>query len=204
MQNNNKSKYLALTLCLLPLGTQAAANCKVAATACEVEKIVTKRLAAAPQPNNALPASLVVTSKITGVSNFIPEKRNGRSDYTGSATLTLEIYNGTSDTVDVTCSGASPAYLKYYGYSGRNITASSNTELTPTPSAAATPPALSITAAAATSVSSSADTATTAVTAFSPDTLWSVTMTGQYLCTITPVDTNYEEVTVLVPVSFDS
>ncbi len=204
MQKNNKSKYLALTFCLIPLGAQAAGNCKVAATTCEVERIVANKLAAAPQPNNAIPANIAVTSKITGVSNFIPEKKNGRSDYTGSATLTLEIYNGTDSTVDVVCSGASPAYLKYYGYSGRKITSSTNTLLTPTPADAGTPPTLSIAAAASLSVSTSTDTVTTAVTAFSPDSLWSVTMTGQYLCTITPADTSYTEVTVLVPITFDS
>lgn len=204
MHKNNKSKCLALTLCLVPLGTYAADSCKVAATRCEVEKIITQKLAAAPQPGNALPASAAVTAKITGVSNFVPDKKNGSSDYTGNATLTLSIYNGTSDTVDVSCSGDSPAQLKYYGYSGSKITSSTNTLLTPTPSGAGTPPALSISAGAATSVSASADTDTTAVTSFSPSNLWSVSMTGQYLCTITPADTNYEAVTVLVPVTFNS
>ncbi len=204
MKKNNQPKYLALALCLLPLGLQAAKTCKVAATTCEVESIITQRLLSAPQPNNAIPANVAVTSKITGISNFIPEKKNGRSDYTGSATLTLEIYNGTNDTVDVSCSGASPGYLKYYGYSGSKITSATNTQLTPTPSGAETPPDLSITAAASGAVSASADTTTTEVTAFSPSSLWSVTMTGQYLCTITPADTAYDAITVLVPVTFDS
>ncbi|MDF1645900.1 MAG: hypothetical protein P1U61_02810 [Legionellaceae bacterium] len=204
MQKNNKSMCLALTLCLIPFGAQALGKCKVAATTCEVEKMITERMLSAPQPDNAIPANIAVTSRIIGISNFVPEKKNGRSDYTGSATLTLEIYNGTNDTVDVTCSGAAPAYLKYYGYSGRQITSATNTQITPTPSAAETPPALSITAAASASAATSADTATTAVTSFSPSSLWGVSMIGSYLCTITPADTAYDETTILVPVTFDS
>ncbi len=203
-KNNNKSKYLALTFCLVPLGVQSAGNCKVAATTCEVDKMITQKLLSAPQPGSSIPANIAVTSRITGVSNFIPDRRNGRSDYTGSATLTLEVYNGTSDTVDVTCSGESPASLTYYGYSGGQVNSSSNTQITPTPSGAETPPALTIKAAASGSVSTSTDTSTTPVTSFSPSNLWGVSMTGKYLCTITPADTAYDAATVLVPVTFDS
>lgn len=186
------------------MSTQATAQChdRIAATKCEVHEMISQAQFSL-QPGNPVPANVAVTLQIMAVSSFQPSKQNGAANYSGSATLTLTAYNGTAATVDVSCATTTPSALSYYGYSGSKITDATNIAITATPAAAATPPALSIAAAAAEATSTVSGT-TTAVTSFTPNNLWSVSMSGQYLCTITPADTAYAPATVLVPVHFSS
>lgn len=200
-------KRVAILLAVIELGTLSSgasavsAECRVAATRCEVKDMI-NQAQFAPQPGEALPANVAVTLHIAATNNFQPAKSKGPSNYAGNGSLTLNVYNGTAAAVGVTCASATGS-LNYYGYSGASITTATNVSLTPTPAGAATPPALSIATASA-GATSTVSASTTAVTSFAPSNLWGVTMSGQYLCVITPTDTAYATATVLAPVNFSS
>ena len=194
---NNLLVFVSLGILNFPA---IAETCRVATTKCEVQHMIAEAQLS-PQPGNPIPVSTVVTLVITAIPNFIPSQRTGATSYTGNISLTLMAYNATATSASISCANAAPSFIAYYGYSGNQITSSTNAILTPNPTSASIPPALTISAAGSGTTTSSTS-AATAATTFTPTNLWGVNAFGAYSCTITSTDSAYSSSTILVPIDF--
>ena len=211
-KTKNKIKTFAGVFILMATSYDAiavgAGSCKVAATKCEVENMITKA-SLAPQTSHPLPIATFVALNITSLENFKPAEVYGAQPYSGNASMKLNVQNFTtspSDTAVTVLCTTSAAEIDYQGYVGNNITVAVNTSLNPSNAGDAS--YVTLTSGAVASGGTGTDTkalaeaaASAAITLTFTDLAWTFEVKGYYTCVITPATGIYTASTVYVPIT---